>query len=111
MAEKPIIILGAGATKACGGPLTDEILPAAVKGKMAHDDRKTEVWEGENLVKARRAIEYAMFAVIEATLRRIPSSKEFHTKLLEPLYKRGAEVSVMSLNYDVIVDNAMFRLG
>jgi hypothetical protein len=28
MAEKPIIILGAGATKACGGPLTNEILPA-----------------------------------------------------------------------------------
>jgi len=32
MAEKPLIILGAGATKACGGPLTPDILPAALNG-------------------------------------------------------------------------------
>jgi hypothetical protein len=165
MQEKPIIILGAGATKACGGPLTGDILPAALNGEMAHDDQKTLVadreelllltrefmttcfnvpvdprpirkedcpslpmvlsmlrrsvelhqplgaWEGEHLVKARRAVEYAIFAVIEATLRRIPEGRQFHRTLLEPLYQRGVEPSVVSLNYDVIVDNAMFALG
>jgi hypothetical protein len=29
MAERPVVIVGAGATKACGGPLTNEILPRA----------------------------------------------------------------------------------
>src|SRR5215213_2480616 len=165
MTETPIIILGAGATKACGGPLTDEILPAALNGKMAHDDQKTLVadreellaltsmflsecfnvtvdghpvtkdecpslpmvlsmlrraveldrpigtWKGERLIKAKRAIEYAIFAVIEAALRRIPSNKRFHHTLLQPLYERSAEPSVVSLNYDVIVDNAMFTLS
>jgi hypothetical protein len=165
MEEKPIIILGAGATKACGGPLTNDILPAALNREMAYDDRKTLVedreellylthefltdcfnvpidhhpiksedcpslpmvlsmirrsvelglplgrWEGERLIKVRRSLEYAIFAVIEAALRRIPQTQQFHRTLLEPLYKRGVEPSVVSLNYDVIVDNAMFALS
>lgn len=48
--EKPVVILGAGSTKACGGPLTDEILPAALNGKMAHDDQKTLVEDREELL-------------------------------------------------------------
>jgi hypothetical protein len=164
MRDKPIIILGAGATKACGGPLTDDILAAALNGQMEHDaktliqDREELLqltsrfladcfnvpignspvrkedcpslpmvlsmlrrsvetglplgnWEGDRLIKARRAIEYAIFSVIEASLRRIPSNKEFHRKLLEPLYRNGIEPTVVSLNYDVIVDNAMFKLS
>lgn len=161
----PIIILGAGATKACNGPLTDEILPAALNGAMAHDDQRTLVedreellslardflsdcfnvildghvitkeecpslpmvlsmlrrsvelglpignWQGERLVRARRAIEYAVFAVIEAALRRIPADRRFHSTLLEPLYVRNVEPSVISLNYDVIIDNVMFSLA
>lgn len=162
--EKPVIILGAGATKACGGPLTDEILPAALNGEMEHDDHKTLVadreellglmrefmhdcfyvpldkypitredcpslpmvlsmirrstdlkqpignWEGERLVKAKRSIEYAIFAVIEAALHR-PSRRYLHQELLKPLYQRNLKPSVISLNYDVLVDNAMFMLG
>jgi hypothetical protein len=165
MDEKPIIVLGAGATKACGGPLTNDILPAALHGEMAHDNRTTLVedreellalsgeflrdcfnvptdrdqvtkencpslpmvlsmlrrsavaglpignWEGERLIKAKRAIEYAIFAVIEAALRRIPSDHQFHHKLLDPIYSRNVEPTVLSLNYDVIVDNAMFFLS
>jgi hypothetical protein len=165
MNEKPVIILGAGATKACGGPLTDDILPAALHGEMAHDDRTTLVedredllvlsrdflrdcfnvpkdrdqvtkencpslpmvlsmlrrsavaglpignWEGDRLIKAKRAIEYAVFAVIEAALQRIPPSRKFHYKLLDPIYSRNVEPTVLSLNYDVIVDNAMFSLS
>jgi len=165
MSEKPVIILGAGATKACGGPLTDEMLPAALNGEMEHDDTMTPVadreqllyltsqfltecfnvpttrpvtkvdcpslpmvlsmlrrsidlkqpignWQGDQLVKAKRAIEYSIFAVIEAALRRMSSSGRFlHQQLLEPLYARYADVTVVSLNYDVIVDNAMFSLS
>ena len=33
MADHPIVIFGAGATKACGGPLTGEILSKAFKLK------------------------------------------------------------------------------
>ncbi len=165
MVKNPVIILGAGATKACGGPLTDEILPAALNGEMAHDDRTTLVedreellwltseflsdcfnvplnqrpvkkedcpslpfvlsmlhqsigsrkpigkWKGKRLIKARRAIEYAVFAVIEAALRRIPQNRQLHHKLLRPLYQQNVEPTVISLNYDVIVDNAMFSLS
>lgn len=163
--EKPVVILGAGATKACGGPLTDEILPAALNGAMAHDDQNTLVedreellsltreflgdcfnvplgkafiekqecpslpmvlsmlrqsvarkksigkWNGETLIKAKRAIEYAAFAVIEAALRDIPWDRRPHHVLLEPLYQRGIEPAVISLNYDVIIDNEMFALN
>ncbi|HYR90960.1 MAG TPA: hypothetical protein VE422_43275 [Terriglobia bacterium] len=164
MEGRPVIILGAGATKACGGPLTDEILPAALNGRMEHDDQKTLVadreellhltrkflaecfnvplggiavrredcpslpmvlsmlrrsvdlqqpigdWHGDGLIKARRAIEYSLFAVIEAALRH-PSGPDLHRMLLEPIYRRGIEPFVISLNYDVIVDNAMFSLS
>lgn len=165
MADHPVIILGAGATKACGGPLTDDILPAALNGKIADDDRNRPVqdreqllnltrtfleecfnvpvknaiiskkdcpsltmvlsmlhrsiemglpiggWDGDRLVKAKRAIEYSIFAVIEAALTEIPFKQEFHQTLLEPLYQKGITPVVISLNYDVIVDNAMFRLS
>lgn len=165
MVTKPVIIFGAGATKACGGPLTDEILPAALNGEIAHDDRTTLVedreellgltrqflaecfnvpvqkdlikkedcpslplvlsmlrrsielkksigtWEGEHLVKAKRAIEYSVFAVIEAALRRIRQNRQLHLNLLKPLYQQQIEPTVISLNYDVIIDNAMFSLS
>jgi|GEM_PF-1577502 len=165
MAERPTIILGAGATKACGGPLTDEILPASLHGEMAHDDALTLVedreellvlshrflhecfnvpddpeqitretcpslpmvlsmlrrsvltglpignYQGDLLIKAKRAIEYAVFAVIEAALRKIPADKRFHHDLLKPIYLRNVEPTVISLNYDVIADNAMFFLS
>ncbi|HEY3568133.1 MAG TPA: hypothetical protein VGP73_09395 [Thermoanaerobaculia bacterium] len=164
MCRKPVIILGAGATKACGGPLTDEILPAALNGNVSFSGRAAPVmdresllslmrdfltdcfnvprwspiektdcpslpmllsmlrrsqeldeplgnWSGERLVDARRAIEYAVFAVIEAALGKIPSDRQFHLQLLAPFYRAGVEPVVVSLNYDVIVDNAMFSLG
>jgi hypothetical protein len=164
MVKNPIIILGAGATKACGGPLTDEILPAALNGNIAEDHRMVRVedreellgltrrfmiecfhvpqnglikkedcpnlpmvlsmlrrsielslpienWQGNDLVKAKRAIEYSIFAVIEAALRRIPRNAQLHKSLLKPLYLNNIEPTVVSLNYDVIVDNAMFELS
>ncbi len=166
MVRNPVIILGAGATKACGGPLTDEILPAALNGEIIQDERTSRVrdreellqftrdflgecfnvpvdrnsvrkedcpplpfvlsilrqsvdsrkplgknWKGERLIQAKRAIEYSAFAVIEAALRRIPQNRQLHHNLLKSLYTRGVEPTVISLNYDVIVDNAMFHLS
>jgi len=54
MTEKPVIILGAGATKACGGPLTDEILPAALNGEIIHDNLVIPVEDREELLKLNR---------------------------------------------------------
>lgn len=164
MAEHPVVILGAGATKACGGPLTDEILPAALNGNVADDahvvrvedreelidlttrfltecfyipnERPVEIddcpslplvlsmlrrsassnlsigaWSGDRLIKAKRAIDYSIFAVIEAALRQIDSGRQPHRQLLEQFYNRDIEPCVISFNYDVIVDNTMFSLG
>jgi hypothetical protein len=74
-------------------------------------DQPLGKWHGERLLKAKRAIEYTIFAVIEAALQHIPKNKQFHQNLLEPLYNRNIEPSVVSLNYDVIVDNSMFSLS
>jgi len=164
MVKNPVIILGAGATKACGGPLTDEILPAALNGEIADDLKVVKVddrekllyltrefmtqcfhvpktghiekedcpnlpmvlsmlrrsieldlpigrWRGDSLVEAKRAIEYSIFAVIEAALKKIQKNNQLHTLLLEPLYQNNIQPTVISLNYDVIVDNAMFGLS
>ena len=164
MPNQPVIILGAGATKACGGPLTDDILPAALNGEVADGGRQVRIDDredllglshqflsscfnvpvggtvhredcpslpmvlsmlrrsvasdlplggcsGNDLVKVKRAIEYGIFAVIEAALRTIPDDRRFHSTLLEPLYRNNIEPAVVSLNYDVIVDNAMFALS
>jgi hypothetical protein len=164
MVENPVIILGAGATKACGGPLTDEILPAALNGEIVGREKTLRVedrngllkltrrfmadcfhipesgpvkkencpslpmilsmlrrsiesdasignWHGDQLVHAKRAIEYSVFAVIEAALRQIPKNTGLHQILLEPLYRQNIEPVVVSLNYDVIVDNVMFSLS
>lgn len=164
MCHKPVFILGAGATKECGGPLTGEIIPAAFRGEFPVAGRLDPVGEredmlrfgmkflaesfhietdhevqqedcpslswvlsmlgrsaesgqpigdyvGDELVKAKRAIEYAIFAVIETALRQIPSEKRYHDDLLRPLYAHGIEPCVISLNYDVVVDNAMFALA
>jgi len=164
MVKKPVIILGAGATKACGGPLTDEILPAAINEEIIDDSRSIKLedreallhltrqfltecfnlpntlpvkkedcpnlpmilsmlrrsiemdqpignWGGEDLIKAKRAIEYAVFSAIEAALRKIRTNASLHWSLLELFYKNNVEPVVVSLNYDVIVDNTMFSLA
>lgn len=50
MPTKPVIVLGAGATKACGGPLTRDILPAALNGEMADGGRQMRVDDREELL-------------------------------------------------------------
>jgi len=155
MACNTIVIFGAGATKACGGPLTNEILPQAFELGVRPDieredyinlqeqflienfhlpqqqvdrtesdypalplllslvdtaiDRNQPMganWPVEKLRHVRRALQYVVFALLEYKLRRI--NHNYYADLLDTLDPtRNATPTVISLNYDVIVDNAM----
>jgi hypothetical protein len=153
-AQRPVVILGAGATKACGGPLTGEILPATFLKRETYQleregylqllesflienfhvptnigerhtysypglplllslidtaiDRKQPLgasWSVERLEDVRSSLEYAIFALLEAELRQgLPS---FHDEALQKVFRFGLEPHVISLNYDIIIDNSM----
>jgi hypothetical protein len=62
--ERPAFVLGAGATKEWGGPLTHDILPAALNGEMAvlsmlclwaASGLGIGGWDGDSLTRSRRA--------------------------------------------------------
>jgi hypothetical protein len=150
--DSTVIIFGAGATKACGGPLTNEILPDvfASRTELAradHIDRLEEFlvknfhlpmrgvrradhfpplplvlslvdtaidrddvfargWPPDKLRSVREALEYAIFALLEYRLKTVrPLYKDF----LKLVYATRAPETVMvvSLNYDLIADNAL----
>jgi hypothetical protein len=150
----PILVLGAGATKACNGPLTNEILfdagqavssieregylsaldcfleavfhmPARpVRTKLAYPglpllmslidtaiDRNQPLhsdYDVDRLREVRAAIEYAIFAVLEYKLRgTIPP---LHSRANALLFPEGVEPQIISLNYDIIVDNMLAAL-
>lgn len=73
------------------------------------DDKPLSHWHGDGLTTVLRAIEYGVFAAIEASL--LHGTGSLHYDLLSPLYDAGIEPTVISLNYDVLVDNVMFDLG
>ncbi|HVP45715.1 MAG TPA: hypothetical protein VMT32_03995 [Bryobacteraceae bacterium] len=154
MRDSPVIIFGAGATKDCGGPLTNEILseafgadPSLIQQKdaivtlrqflndtfpLAHRngpqdypslplflslldtaiDRKQPFgpqWPSEKLVESRQAVEAAIFAVLD--FRSPQSEMSSYAGLLELAYPLPQpEATVISLNYDMILDMAMFDL-
>lgn len=157
MPSNPIVIFGAGATKACGGPLTNEILPNAFDAideieregflNLLNDflaqnfhvpplpeqqqsdypalplllslidtaiDRKHSFgpkWDLDRLVKVRDALEYAIFAILEYQLGQT-GARNHYLRLLRMLYADpNSEPKVISLNYDIIVDNTMMRLN
>jgi NAD-dependent SIR2 family protein deacetylase len=150
MLGRTVVVFGAGATKACGGPLTNEILHDLLKaqgelereGYLALVDRflvenfnvpptgrrlehfpplplvlslvDTAVdrgdsfgreWNAAQLRVVRDGLEYGIFALLERRLRRIqPHYKRF----LASLYAADPEdVTLISLNYDIIADNAL----
>ena len=153
--NNPVIILGAGATKECGGPLTNEILPKAfsilgieedslrILGDFLKEqfyvplssesrdkddfpplplllslvdtaiDRKHAFgadWPIERVREVRASIEYAIFTVLKKTLRKLPPDRDFHQQLFDYFPKKEPP-TVISLNYDIIVDNAFAKLG
>lgn len=152
--QRPVFVLGAGATKACGGPLTWEILPKAFapdaprnREDMLHrlevflreqfhvplgmgaappadlfpdlpllmsmlddainQDRGWGKLTAAEVRDVRVCLDYAIFAVIEHSLHRLTGNP--HTRLLGPLYDRNIEPTIISFNYDVIVDNTMMQ--
>lgn len=148
--ERPVIILGAGATKACGGPLTGELLPTAYDERLLHAktaslflkemffvpfesgsanadcfpalplllslldqaiDRREPFaarWPPDRLAEVRRDLEFAVFAVVRNALMRGAIS-DCHDRLIAAY--SNSEPVILSLNYDVIVDNALLRLA
>ena len=164
MTSNPVLILGAGATRACGGPLTNEILPPAFKPPVVGTsifllptlkrylkdefrvafpeagakgaqpplddeypplplllslldtsiDRRDSLspkWPLSELVRVRHAVEYAIFGVVneKVGLRRSAPGEKLHQRLLEKVFGNQAPPQVISLNYDILVDNAMIR--
>jgi hypothetical protein len=161
MAGEIVVVLGAGATKACEGPLTNEILPWAFANAAAIEredyialaarfieqvfgvnphgappdrlpsltlilslvdlalDRREAIdprWQALNPVEpssdlghVRRAFDYLIFAVLERHLMRITHNP--HVDLLSRIHKACGEARVISLNYDIIADNSLVRMG
>jgi len=159
MAGPTVVIFGAGATKACKGPLTNEILPRAFelrsRGNSKVDregylddverfliqnfhlpttlsdrrdahypplplllslvdvaiDRKqsfSAAWNTDQVTRVRDALEYVIFAVLEHDLERIrQGSENIYRGFLQRLWDRGGDLAVISLNYDIIADNAL----
>jgi len=154
-----VVIFGAGATKACGGPLTNEILPEAFEPAIRNQiereyyidlldrflienfhvpqnqsertesdypalplllslvdtaiDRNQPMgpnWSVDILRQVRRALQYLVFALLEYKLRQLNSN--YYGDLLRALHPAGqARPTVISLNYDIIVDNALVDLN
>lgn len=148
--QGPVLVLGAGATKACNGPLTNEILSEAdrivnaieregfvslvskfledvfhapvreLRKKFSYPSLPllmslidTAIDRGQPLAgysvarlrEVRSAIEYTIFSVLEYTLRSdIPPH---HTRAMSLLFAESEEPRVISLNYDIIADNAL----
>jgi hypothetical protein len=155
MRDTTVIVFGAGATKDCGGPLTNEILHDALASdptliqqqdaiallrqffddrflptgqrKRPKDypalplllslldtaiDRKEPLgfeWPAEKLAQVRQAIEAAVFAVLD--FRSPQAETNSYLRLLDLAYPVSqSEATVISLNYDLILDLAMFHL-
>lgn len=154
MRDTPVIIFGAGATKDCGGPLTNEILPQALASEVtltvqqdalhllrqflddnfpvaarlrSQDypglplflslidtaiDRKQPFapgWPADRVAEVRQAVEAAIFAVLD--FRSPQQEMNSYLGMLEMVYPAlGPEAIVISLNYDMILDMAMFEL-
>lgn len=164
MTANPVLILGAGATRACGGPLTNEILPPAFMPPVVRTsafllpklkrylkdefrvafpesgtkdakpppdddypplplllslldtsiDRReslSEKWTHQDLVQVRRAVEYSIFGVVNEKVgdKRSADGEQLHQALLEKVFGKQAPPNIISLNYDILVDNAMIR--
>lgn len=159
MTNKTVLIFGAGATKACGGPLTDEILPEAfeiydsfpdferegflelvndflidyhhmpsdIRDRHLEDyvqlplllalletaiDRNESLgrWQPDELKTVRAGLDYLIFALLQKRLSRLDHN--YYLDILKALRDRGVtEPDVISLNYDLIVDNSICRLS
>lgn len=147
MDSKTVVIFGAGATKACGGPLTNEIISRGFASEYHIDregyldtlnkfiaenffqiDQETypplpllisfldtaidrnhalgEDWGRAGLIKAREALDYIIFAVLEHDLKRLQNN--YYRDLYDAISSvDGTLPTTVSLNYDIIADNSI----
>lgn len=143
-----VAVLGAGATKSCGGPLTNEILHDMLKDKSAPDTTEklnrlegflTQVfrlpthannqdfpglplfmslldtalerrqsfhtgWDVAQILQIRQAMELGIFELLERKLNQAQTTNHF--SLIQKLYPPPEEPTVISLNYDLLIDTA-----
>jgi len=165
--HNPVFIFGAGASKACGGPLTDEILFEAfhnesINAAMTRDRRGDvdAVWQclrqlfhvtrqdapitefpsltlllsildlsiernrtlprkmpqfpkslgRQELSRARAAIEYIIFSVLDYHLR-TPPGRAYRDILSSPMIDANEDPRAISLNYDIVLDTLMCSIA
>ena len=76
-------------------------------------DRKEPLsrkWPAARLTQVRHAIEYAIFLVLDRSLRAMTVNP--HQVLFERIYQSFGEFpTVLSLNYDIIADNTLLQLS
>ena len=154
MLGRTVVVFGAGATRACGGPLTNEILPdlLAKRGTLEREgylklvelflvdifnlprtgrrpehfpplplvlslvdtavdrgDAFGRKWGAAQLRTVREGLEYGIFALLEDRLRSI---SPYYKSFLTTLYEAAPEdVTLLSLNYDIIADNVLPALA
>lgn len=68
-------------------------------------------WPIEDLRSLRRAMEYLIFVTIAHQLAMTTRSGDSHLDMLECLYDRDHEPRIVSLNYDILIDNAMIAFA
>ena len=143
-----VVVLGAGATKSVGGPLTNEILPDMMKhaadvdpqGRLSaflqqtfrvppagatkeqypglpllmslvdtaisrNQDFVHPQWPADSVAQIRHLIEGGIFDLLEQRLQHGPTNN--HWNLLAALFPTPQQPSVITLNYDLIIDAAM----
>ena len=72
-------------------------------------DRKQPLgpnWAPERLLQVREALEYVIFAVLDYRLKRI--GRNLYYELLAKVFATGEPIAI-SLNYDLILDNAITK--
>jgi hypothetical protein len=167
LGKNTVFIFGAGATRACGGPLTADILPnaygTATTPRMqlsslaeeleeclvrhfhipaepssrkredypplplvlslldlaidqdrplsfsVDDGASTDLWSRERLGQARKAIEYVIFTVLDEHLRTVPNN--WYEQLFDLVCLMQTEPTAISLNYDILLDNVLFKIA
>jgi hypothetical protein len=83
------------------------------------DDQQQGKIERKSLVDVRQSLEYLIFALLEYKLQKISDDKNYYLKFLKKLYPKDElaptanipSPTVISLNYDIMADNAMIELS
>ena len=91
--------------------------PTWVADRITDVQQQNKV-ERRSLVDVRQSLEYLIFALLEYKLRQIPDDKNYYFKLLQKLYPKDPDPdtdipspTVISLNYDIMADNALIDLS